>query len=85
MKAIAITTALAALSIWPMPCAAKARAKLQTPAQATPPAQAGSRFYPQEIEGGVSGNYSFNNQIRKFRDPFERQRRQVRRVQPLGT
>lgn len=27
-------------------------------------------FYPNEIEGGVSGNLPFNNQIRKMKDPL---------------
>ena len=27
-------------------------------------------FYPQDIEGGVSGNLPFNNQIRKHTDPL---------------
>ena len=27
-------------------------------------------FYPQDAEGGVSGNLPFNNQIRKHTDPL---------------
>lgn len=27
-------------------------------------------FYPEHIEGGVDGNLSFNNQIRKHTDPL---------------
>ena len=27
-------------------------------------------FYPQDVEGGVSGNLPFNNQIRKHTDPL---------------
>ena len=27
-------------------------------------------FYPEHVEGGVTGNYTFNNQIRKHTDPL---------------
>ncbi len=27
-------------------------------------------FYPYEIQGGVSGNLPFNNQVRKLSDPL---------------
>ena len=29
-----------------------------------------SEFYPQHIDGGVTGNLPFNNQIRKLTDPL---------------
>ena len=37
-----------------------------------PVATAGQPFmyYPQDIEGGVTGNLPFNNQIRKHTDPL---------------
>ena len=67
MKSIAITTALAAALSAATACHAVAK---EPRARPPAPAQTGSRFYPQEIEGGVSGNFAFNNQIRKLRDPL---------------
>lgn len=42
-------------------------------AAAPPPPAAPAQpflFYPQDVEGGVSGNLPFNNQIRKHSDPL---------------
>jgi hypothetical protein len=34
------------------------------------PVRSQTGFYPENIEGGVSGNLPFNNQIRKLTDPL---------------
>ena len=39
------------------------------PAPAAAPPQP-FMFYPQDVEGGVTGNLPFNNQIRKHTDPL---------------
>ena len=37
---------------------------------AAPQAETPYSFYPNEIDGGVSGNLPFNNQLRKLKDPL---------------
>lgn len=67
---------IVALATLVVPAAAAPRHRRHRPAP--PPAQAlrpmqapqAFEFYPQNIEGGVSGNLPFNNQIRKLRDPL---------------
>ena len=34
------------------------------------PRDPASGFYPEAIDGGVTGNLPFNNQLRKFSDPL---------------
>ncbi len=43
------------------------RASAPAPVEAAPQP---TMFYPQDVDGGVSGNLPFNNQIRKHTDPL---------------
>lgn len=51
---------------------ARHRARHAKPASmpATLPAPQTRMYYPQDIEGGSTGNLPFNNQIRKHTDPL---------------
>lgn len=70
----AVTAAIAASALLATPAAARPRRRHHAEMRAEPtPAEAPARpfmFYPQDIEGGVSGNLPFNNQIRKHTDPL---------------
>ncbi len=70
-----VTIAACAMALLAAPAAAAAtrhaRHRVMHAAPPPPAAPAPSfMFYPQDVEGGVSGNLPFNNQIRKHTDPL---------------
>ena len=71
-----VTIAACAMALLAAPAAAAAtrhaRHRVMHAAPPPPPAAPAPSFmfYPQDVEGGVSGNLPFNNQIRKHTDPL---------------
>lgn len=74
MKALISTAAAtAALLLVATPSADAHRHHVVMRASAPAPVEAAPQptmFYPQDVDGGVSGNLPFNNQIRKHTDPL---------------
>ncbi len=64
-----LLSAAAALALMAGPSLARPRPRHTTVAPAQQPS-APHTFYPEHVEGGVTGNYTFNNQIRKHTDPL---------------
>ena len=67
MVPLVIASCLASVSVAE---AGKRRARDAAPEPAPAAIPNARMFYPQEIEGGSTGNLPFNNQIRKLTDPL---------------
>ena len=75
LTAAAAASALVLVSALPAAAGTRNRHHHTSMRAAAPPAPAEAparpfMFYPQEVEGGVSGNLPFNNQVRKHTDPL---------------
>ena len=71
LPAMSAAAALALLATPPAEARTRHRHHAVMRAEPAPAEPAQPRmFYPQDIEGGVSGNLPFNNQIRKHTDPL---------------